>query len=90
MERYWKVTVTRGHMGMGNDTGMLTFYIIAPNIIEASRKALWKPGVEHRGRVPLNAREISREEYLEGRKESAYERNGISLVNRGVERRSQR
>lgn len=89
-ERYWKVTVVRGHMGYGNNNGMLTFYVIAPDIWEASRKALWKPGVKHRGRIPSTAREITREEYLEGRKESAYNRNGMYLMNRKNERRMQK
>lgn len=81
MERYWKITVVRAHGGRGNYNNLLTFYIIAANIIEASRIARGKPGVKHR-LPPRIACEITYEEYCAGRAESAYHRDGMEMLSR--------
>lgn len=79
---YYKVTVTRGHTGMGEHAAYLTFYIVADNIFHASKIALRMNGVKHHGRIPISAEKISEAEYLEGRKTSAYYRNEVSLCKR--------
>lgn len=72
--RYWKVSVTRGHMGTGKNHGILTFFFKANNALEASDRALRMPGVKHSGHAPLSVKEISVTEYTQGRKVSAYDR----------------
>lgn len=72
--KYYKVTVTRGHTGLREHATYLTFYIVADNISHASKIALRMNGVKHHGRIPIAAREITYEEYAEGRKISAYKR----------------
>lgn len=72
---YYKVTCHRGHQGKGRSIP-ITFYIIANNAVEASRKARNMSGVKHR-RPVMACVPITAEEYMEGRKESAYYRRGI-------------
>lgn len=71
--RYFKFTLTRGHMGCGNMNGVITFYEQAPNLIKAMDKARAHGGVKH-NRIPLNGVEISKAEYDMGRQENAYDR----------------
>lgn len=86
-KRYWKITVIRGHCGgVRNYNHSLTFYFEASSLLEASDKARQQPGVKHT-LMPQSACEISYEEYCEGRQESAYYRNGMSLVSRKTERK---
>lgn len=72
--KYWKVRLTRGHLGRGNNNGLITFYEIGTNALEAWDKARKHGGVKHSSLMNLNAEEISYEEYYEGRKTNAYVR----------------
>ena len=71
---YFKIRVKQGHYGAGNH-GTLTFAIKAKDILEAMQKAKRMPSVKHNLLVE-NAIEITKEEYDELRKESAYHRKG--------------
>ena len=85
LQRYWKIIVVRAHGGRGNYNNLLTFYIVAANIMEASRIARGMPGVKHR-LPPRMAYEITYEEYRAGRAESAYYRNGMEMLSRDKRR----
>lgn len=68
----FSVVTKRGHCGSGNYT-TLEFAIEARDAVEASFKAQKMPGVKHT-EMPLSAKEISRQEFNELRKTSAYKR----------------
>lgn len=68
--RYYKVTTRRGHLGSGKGLD-ITFYIKAYQITDAVRQARSMPGVKH-SKYISSAKEITLEEYLEGRTRSAY------------------
>lgn len=68
--KYFKVYANRGHLGAGK-SGEIIFYIKAKQICDAVRQAQKMPGVKHCQFI-AKALEISREEYIEGRKISAY------------------
>lgn len=70
---YYMVTCMRGHMGTGHSTE-IKFAIEAKNILDACAYAKKMPSVKHT-RPVLNATEITKEEYTEYKKISAYERN---------------
>ena len=70
--RYYKVVTHRGHQGCGRTTP-ITFYIQADNAIKASNIAQRMSGVKH-GKVVMSCVPITIEEYIEGRKISAYHR----------------
>ena len=72
--KYYKVTTYRAHVGIGK-TVDITFYIAAQNALHASRIAQRMPGVKH-SKTIMSCVPISMEEYLEGRKLSAYHRMG--------------
>lgn len=69
-KKYYKVTVERGHLGAHKDLET-TFYFFADNAYDAICMAKRMPGVKHH-KMPINAKEITEEEYNEGRKISAY------------------
>ena len=72
--KYYKVKVLGGHMGGGNIRELI-FYIKADSIMDATDKARKMPGVKHDGNQTVQrAEEISKQEYVEGRKTSAYDR----------------
>ena len=73
--KYYKVTCHRGHQGRGRSIP-ISFYIAAENVLHASRIAQRMPGVKH-SKAILSCVPISVEEYMEGRKLSAYHRQGI-------------
>lgn len=74
--KYYKVTTYRGHQGRGKIVP-ITFYIAAQNAMHASKIAQRMPGIKH-SRMVMSCVPISIEEYMEGRKLSAYKRaNGI-------------
>ena len=73
--KYYKVTCHRAHQGRGRSIP-ISFYIIAENVLHASRIAQRMPGVKH-SKTIMSCVPISVEEYLEGRKLSAYHRQGI-------------
>lgn len=72
--KYYKVTCHRGHQGRGRSIP-ISFYIAAENVLHASRIAQRMPGVKH-SKTIMSCVPISMEEYLEGRKLSAYHRMG--------------
>lgn len=68
--KYFKVTCPAGHAGTKQSRD-ITFAIEAKNLIDAMDKARKFPMVKH-DRLVANAKEITKEEYDEIRKESAY------------------
>lgn len=68
--KYFKVYANRGHLGAGK-SGEIIFYIKAKQICDAVEHAQKMPGVKH-GQFIAKALEISHEEYIKGRKISAY------------------
>lgn len=73
--KYYKVTCHRAHQGRGRSVP-ISFYIIAENVIHASRIAQRMPGVKH-SRMIMSCVPITAEEYIEGRKRSAYHRHDM-------------
>ena len=73
--KYYKVTCHRAHQGRGRSIP-ISFYIAAENVLHASRIAQRMPGVKH-SKTIMSCVPVSVEEYLEGRKLSAYHRQGI-------------
>lgn len=73
--KYYKVTCHRAHQGRGRSIP-ISFYIAAENVLHASRIAQRMPGVKHSKSI-LSCMPISIDEYMEGRKMSAYHRMGI-------------
>lgn len=69
---YYRVTCKHGHHGK-NKYMPITFGFLAKDAIKAMDLARAMPGVKHDQTV-LSCSEISYAEYLEIRKESAYER----------------
>lgn len=72
--KYYKVTVEKAHQGRGRDA-TISFYVAAENIVHASAIGRKMPGVKHTKNV-LACVPINVDEYLEGRKISAYARAG--------------
>ena len=77
-KKYYKVTAERAHLGAGNETDIL-FYFIATNAYDALCKAKKMPGIKHH-RLPLHVEEISENEYANGRKHSGYHREKQNLL----------
>lgn len=73
--KYYKVTCHRAHQGRGRSVP-ISFYIAAENVLHASRVAQRMPGVKH-SKAIMSCVPISVEEYMEGRKLSAYHRMGV-------------
>lgn len=71
-QKYYKVSTYRAHVGIGK-TVSITFYIAAQNALHASRIAQRMAGVKH-SRMVMSCIPITMEEFLEGRKISAYHR----------------
>ena len=69
-QKYYKVTTYRAQVGVGK-TVDITFYIAAQNALHASRIAQRMPGVKH-SRCVMSCVPITMDEFLEGRKISAY------------------
>lgn len=74
--KYYRVTTYRAHQGRGKSIP-ITFYIAATNCAQATRIAQRMPGVKH-SRMIMSCVPITIEEYMEGRKVSAYHRIGIT------------
>lgn len=70
--KYFMVTCYRGHCGVRQSTD-INFAIKAKNLVEACDKARNMPSVKHSQFITYG-KEISKEEYLEYRKISAYKR----------------
>ena len=75
MVKYYKVFMERGHTGRKRYKLDAMFYVKASNMIEAMDVAKAMPGMKH-NKMPMMAREISWEEFCEGRGYNAYERCG--------------
>lgn len=73
--KYFRICVPRGHVGNGRYSEIV-FYIKADNMSSAIDKAIRMPSVKH-NRYAFNAVEITKKEYIDGRKISAYERDGF-------------
>ena len=73
--KYYKATCHRAHQGRGRSVP-ISFYIIAENVLHASRIAQRMAGVKHSKSV-MSCIPITAEEYIEGRKISAYHRIGV-------------
>ena len=73
--KFYKVTTHRAHQGIGRSIP-ITFYIAAENAVHASRIAQKMPGVQH-SKIPMSCVPIEIDEYLLGRKMSAYHRLGV-------------
>lgn len=69
---YYKITCKMGHQGTGK-YGDITFYICSTDTASAVEAAKAMPGVKH-DRLPQSVEQITRKEFLNGRKTSAYER----------------
>lgn len=73
--RYWLVICYVGHCGKRHAPREIGLAIEAKDSIEALLQAKKFPGVKHHGsRYICTTREITREEYIERRKISAYEK----------------
>ena len=70
--RFYKVVMSMGHQGAGRERE-LVLAIQAENSIDACMKARNFPAAKHK-KIPSLTKEISKEEYLELRRLSAYER----------------
>lgn len=69
---YYAVHCKLGHSGTGQYRDIV-FYICAKTAIDAMDKAKKMPGVKHQNRsAVLNLKQITQEEYIANRKESAY------------------
>lgn len=77
-QKYYKVSTYRAHVGIGK-TVSITFYIAAQNALHASRIAQRMAGVKH-SRMVMSCIPITMEEYIEGRKVSAYHRYDYGRV----------
>lgn len=73
---YYKVTMIRGHQGIKQDDGLITFYYKARDLFHAMNMAKKQPGVKH-SRCPVQACAVSEAEYLTNIRISAYERAGV-------------
>lgn len=71
--KYYKVVVTRGHMGAYYQHATMTFYERAENMMSAIDMARKHGGVKH-NRLPCQATEITADEYYANRGTNAYER----------------
>lgn len=70
--KYFLITCVRGHCGNGHSTE-IKFAFEAKDLLSACDKAKRMPSVKHT-RLVLHGKEITKEEYIEYRKISAYER----------------
>ena len=73
--KHYRVTCHRAHQGCGRSVP-ISFYIVAKNAIHASRIAQNMSGVKH-SRPIISCVPITLNEYLEGRRQSAYHRMGF-------------
>jgi hypothetical protein len=72
MNRYFKVTCKHGHCGT-KKYKPISFVFLATDALRAMDLAKKMPGVKHNQTI-LECREISYAEYMQYRKESAYDR----------------
>lgn len=71
---YYRIVCPRGHVGRGK-SAEIVFYMKANNLPSALSAARRMPSVKHHTRRDFfTGYEVSKEEYTEARKVSAYER----------------
>lgn len=70
MSKFYAITMPKAHLGHGRQQD-ITFAISAPTMLDAMDKAKKMGGVKH-GKMPLRGIEISKEDYLKRREQSAY------------------
>jgi hypothetical protein len=71
---YYRIVCPRGHVG-GGKSAEIVFYMKAANLPSALAAARRMPSVKHNIRRGFfSGYEVSKEEYMEARKVSAYER----------------
>ena len=71
---YYRIVCPRGHVGRGKSSEIV-FYMKANNLPSALSAARRMPSVKHHTRREFfTGYEVSKEEYMEARKVSAYER----------------
>lgn len=71
---YYRIVCPRGHVGRG-ESAEIVFYMKASNLPSALAAARRMPSVKHHTRKEFfTGYEVSKEEYMEARKVSAYER----------------
>lgn len=71
---YFKISVPRGHVG-AYKCAEITFYFKARDMMTALAAARRMPSVKHHAKIGFfSGKEITREEYEEARKISAYEK----------------
>ena len=79
--KYYKAVVSMGHLGSGHHRESC-LYIYARGIMEAMSIAQRAPAVKH-SKIPLNIVEITKEEFLKGRKINPYD-TVMDQLNNGV------
>ena len=79
--RYYKALVKLGHVGRGKSRETY-LYIYAENIMQAMERAQKTPAVKH-NKIPLNIVEITKEEFIEGKKDDPYTK-AMDQLNHGV------
>jgi len=70
--RYFKLVVNVGHQGRGR-TRDIPVFIFEKDMTSAMKRAMNMPGVKH-DKIPLSAKEITKEEYDQGIQENAYKK----------------
>lgn len=70
--KFFKVIMSMGHQGSGREKELI-LAIQAENAVGACMKARQFPAAKHK-KIPSMTKEITREEYIELRKLSAYDR----------------
>ena len=71
--KYYAITCVRGPQGARNNNALITFYVEAKDIIAAAKVAQRMGGIKHT-KMPVNCKQITKEEYEFRRKENAYKR----------------
>lgn len=75
--KYYKIEAKCGHVGTGNYR-IITFFIEAKDYRQAMNHVLNMPSVKHDSNTAIQSlKPIRYEDYLEGRKTSAYETKGM-------------
>lgn len=70
MKKYYRMIVRIGHNGAGR-TREVPVYVFAKDMSSAIKRAMNLPAVKH-SEIPLTAKEITKEEFEQGRKENLY------------------
>lgn len=68
--KYYKALMQMGHMGTGKHLPV-NIYVKANDLLSAMKKAKAIPAIKH-GKLPLEMKEISYQEYLDGLQKGEY------------------